>query len=763
MAVESHDKNLETLLGWVEDGTAQLPEFQRSWVWSDTQICKLIESITSGYPMGAAMFLAYGGTSIRFKYRTFEGVSEDVKKTPDWLVLDGQQRLTTLFQVFKSKKPVSTKLETNKERLIKRYYYLDMKKCLDEKADRLDAIISISEKKIQTSEIGRKVELDLTTTEKEYDNLMFPLNIVFSQSDLLDWFFGITPYYNNDSAIYQLSKDFQTKVIKPILNYKMPVIELDKEMPKEAVCQIFENVNTGGSPLTVFELITASFAADDFNLRKDWETIKNGFADKKLDVLKDITGTNFLSAMTLLTTYKRSLSGDGAVSCKKKDILRLELKDYQANHDGLVQGFLDAARFLVHEGIYRSEDVPYTTQIVPLAAIFAFDYETDKVFKLNQNLEKLRKWYWCGVFGELYGSANEARFALDIANIFEWVGGGNTPDTFNRAMFQPTRLLSMQTRNSAAYKGVMALIMQDSPLDFMTGNKMDVASYIDEDTDIHHIFPQAHCVSKKYPSKKWNSVINKTPIYASTNRSIGGRAPSEYVKTMFNKGLSQEKVIEAIESHKISSALLMSDNFDEYFIDRTIRLLDRIECAMGKEITGRDSEETMKEYGCSLPQSHNSFPVVSTKQKEEDNLIITEDEVFSTGETGELENRVWLLPSNEKKFSLIDVMEVQDYVEWYYSVNLRVGDTIYMYSSDPIRAIIARYVVDALDIEKQNIDEENAPSYVKEKQARFVNLEIPKDIEKLSYVNLAQHGLKGRVQGPRTISGELLEYIEKVF
>ena len=67
------------------------------------------------------------------------------------------------------------------------------------------------------------------------------------------------------------------------------------------------------------------------------------------------------------------------------------------------------------------------------------------------------------------------------------------------------------------------------------------------------------------------------------------------------------------------------------------------------------------------------------------------------------------------------------------------------------------------DIEKQNIDEKNAPSYVKEKLARFVNLEIPKDIEKLSYVNLAQHGLKGRVQGPRTISGELLDYIEKVF
>lgn len=50
MAVESHDKKLEDLLKMVEDGKAQLPDFQRSWVWDDSKICKLIESITSGYP-----------------------------------------------------------------------------------------------------------------------------------------------------------------------------------------------------------------------------------------------------------------------------------------------------------------------------------------------------------------------------------------------------------------------------------------------------------------------------------------------------------------------------------------------------------------------------------------------------------------------------------------------------------------------------------------------------------------------------------------
>lgn len=601
MAVETNDKKLSDLLRWVEEGNAQLPEFQRDWVWDDTKICKLIESITSGYPMGAAMFLANGGENIRFKYRKFVGVADSVKAEPEFLVLDGQQRLTTLFQVFKCKSPVYTRLDTKRDKVIRRYYYLDIQKCLDPNADRLEAIVSISDKKIITSEIGRKVDLDLTTTENEYKNKRFPLNIVFSENEFEDWRWGFEEYDDNNRYIF---RDFTKQIIQPIREYVMPVIKLDKQTPKEAVCQIFENVNTGGVPLTVFELVTATFAADEYNLREDWENVRKEFSSKKTDVLKEITGANFLAAMTLLITYKKSIKGIGSVSCKKRDVLRLDLEDYRANHDSLVKGFIEAANFLIHQGVYRAQDLPYTSQLIPLAAIFAFDDEqSEKKLGLNQNLELLSQWYWCGVFGELYGGANEARFAVDIASVFEWINGGEKPDTVTRANFQPSRLLSMQTRNSAAYKGVMALIMQDSPIDFMTGRKMDIASYVDEDTDIHHIFPQAHCEGKGYPSKKWNSVVNKTPIYASTNRSIGGRAPSEYVKTMKNKGLSDELILQALESHKINSSLLMADAFDEYFIDRAKQLLDRIEIAIGKAVSGRDSEETIREFGESLIQS----------------------------------------------------------------------------------------------------------------------------------------------------------------
>ena len=605
MAVESHDKKLDELLKMVEDGKAQLPDFQRSWVWDDTKICKLIESITSGFPMGAAMFLANGGEHVRFKYRKFEGVESTAEVTPEWLVLDGQQRLTTLYQVLKSQKATNTRLETNRDATIKRFYYLDINKCLDPDADRLDAIVSVSDKKQRTTNIGRTVTLDLSTREKEFENLMFPLNITFSPNDTDDWRYYMEEFYNNDRKYSLLFREFSQKILRPILAYCMPVIQLDKETPKEAVCQIFENVNTGGVPLTVFELVTATFAADGHELRKDWEEIKSTFSHKvNGELLKEITGANFLAAMTLLVSYyKRVASGDDervAVTCKKRDILKLELADYMKHHDALVKGFCDAADFLVHQGIFRSRDLPYSSQLIPLAAIFAYDNSNAKHLNLGCNQDLLAKWYWCGVMGELYGGANEARFALDILGMFRWIDGGDMPDTVYRSSIQPTRLLTMQTRNSAAYKGIMALILKDSPLDFMTGNRMDIASYIDEEADIHHIFPATYCEKQGLPRNKWNSVINKTPIYASSNRSIGGHAPSIYIGTMANKGLDQIKIQEAIVSHKINYSHLASDNFDAYFIDRAQQLLNLIEKAMGKSVSGRDSEDTKREFGVKL-------------------------------------------------------------------------------------------------------------------------------------------------------------------
>jgi hypothetical protein len=159
----------------------------------------------------------------------------------------------------------------------------------------------------------------------------------------------------------------------------------------------------------------------------------------------------------------------------------------------------------------------------------------------------------------------------------------------------------LQTRQSAAYKGVMALILQHHSKDFISGSEMDYTLFCDENIDIHHIFPRSYCEKMGLPKAKWNSVVNKTPISYSTNREIGGVAPSKYIAKIENsKKVDLVNINSYLESHLINPTLCRTDNFDKFITERAKAILDAIEFATGKTIAGRDSEDVIKEYGESL-------------------------------------------------------------------------------------------------------------------------------------------------------------------
>ena len=151
--MQTNDRQITELMKAVDTGSAQLPDFQRGWVWDDNRIKALIASITSNFPVGAAMFLEYGNADIRFKYRVIEGSPAD-RVVPAELILDGQQRITSMYSSLYSPKPVHTKTDKGKE--IQRFYYIDIKKALDPSCDRVDAIISVPETRKITSNFGRK-------------------------------------------------------------------------------------------------------------------------------------------------------------------------------------------------------------------------------------------------------------------------------------------------------------------------------------------------------------------------------------------------------------------------------------------------------------------------------------------------------------------------------------------------------------------------------------------------------------------------------
>jgi len=581
---DSTKRNLYEILKDVNSGKIQLPDFQRGWVWDDDRIKGIIASVAKSFPIGAVMLLETGNENIRFKTKPVEGVLGLNGTKPEMLILDGQQRITSLYQAIITKRVVNTRNSKGYE--IKRWYYIDMVKALDTDSDLEEAIFSINENKIITENIGRDIILDLSTEENEFKNLMYPVSMVDNYDE---WRTKFIEYWDYDRDKIKFWNEFEKKIIKGFNGYNLPVIVMKKENTKEAVCQVFEKVNTGGVSLTVFELLTASFASDEFDLKADWENIKNKF--KPYKILNNTSNTDIIQAITLYSTFNKRLAAITSgltenipsVSAKRKEMLNLTLSEYLKYRDEIVEGFIKSSKILVENHIFNSRDLPYSTQLVPMAAILA--KLGDKIDNVG-NKNKLMRWFWCGVFGELYGSANETRYALDMIQVTDWIeNNAEEPKTIYDANFSPSRLNTLRTRNSAAYKGVYALMMDENTKDWLSATKIDFSTYFSESIDIHHIFPVAWCEKNNIPRNDYDCIINKTPLSGRTNRIVSGDAPSKYLERLKKyAGVSDSEFNDILRSHVVSPDYMYKDDFYGFFNNRKEQILQRIEKAIGKQI-----------------------------------------------------------------------------------------------------------------------------------------------------------------------------------
>ena len=586
---DSTKRSLPEILGDIVKGKIQLPDFQRGWVWDDDHIRSLMVSIARSFPVGAVMLLETGGEA-RFQLRGVEGVTIQPNVNAELLILDGQQRLTTLTQVLAINVPVKTR--TDKGKPIERHYYWHIPTAL-EGGDRLDdSIVAVEPDRLLKSDFGRHVDLDLSSVEKECTQLYFPCDQILN-SDL--W----------EEALYKFAKEnvpqfimFRNEVIKAFRTYQLPVIQLHKSTSKEAVCLVFEKVNTGGVPLNVFELMTATFAADGYNLRDDWYGSRERNVSSRFErlckdvILEQVETTDFLQAITMLHTLSKRQADWAAgkrdkqvtpVSAKRVSILSLELSDYKKWADLAEKGFTFSASFLRKEHIRDPRELPYRTQLAPLAAVLSFLQERWREPKINN---KLSRWYWCGVLGELYGGAVESRIANDVEELLLWVSDDEAiPRTVAEANFSPDRLDRLQSRLSAAYKGINMLVLRDGAKDFFWKAEIKELGEEGIDLDIHHIFPKAWCESNSISSDIYNSIINKTPISYKANRMIGGSAPSVYLHKLQQHTqvqMQDAEMDELVKSHLINEEALRANDFNKFYQMRKESLLNLISKAMGK-------------------------------------------------------------------------------------------------------------------------------------------------------------------------------------
>ena len=602
---DSTKTQLSKLLDEIAVGKIQLPDFQRGWVWDDEHIRALLVSIARSFPIGAVMLLETGGET-KFQMRLIEGVeyADNTAGLAEQLILDGQQRLTSLTQVLKLKKPVTTRDE--KKRDLHVHYYIDIEKALEGPDSLTDAIVAVDHNRTVRTNFGRDVRLDLSTPQREYAAFHFPCDQILVSDT---WEEGLNAAHPDKFSRYMR---FRMSVLKPFREYQLPVIALKKATSKEAVCLVFEKVNTGGVPLSVFELVTATWAAEGFNLRDDWFGPPNGKGRHqeltKRPLLKDLQPTDFLQGISLLHSWERreadKVAGKSgkelaAVTAKREHVLVLPLSAYRQWAKPLTDGFLEAERFLRDQGFHHPRFLPYRSQMVPLAAVLA---RIGERWLEPQIKNKLSRWFWCGVLGELYGGATETRIALDLQDLLRWIGDSPTtePVTVQGAGFQPNRLDTLRSRTSAAYRGLYVLLQRQGAKDFFWKARMTDLDRDERKIDIHHIFPQKWCEDQGIPRKVFNSIVNKTAISYKANRMIGGKAPSKYLRQLQDHAqvqLNDEPMNDVLRSHLIDPRELRTDRFAQFFDARKAALLTLVAEAMGKplalggEAVAEDSEE----------------------------------------------------------------------------------------------------------------------------------------------------------------------------
>ncbi|WP_300970434.1 DUF262 domain-containing protein [Thiocapsa sp.] len=212
---------LSDMLKQLGDGKTQLPDFQRGWVWDDDHIRSVLASVARSFPIGAVMMLKTGG-DVRFQPRPVQGVTfpPQGRPEPERLVLDGQQRLTSLYQALMLDEVVET---TNaKKQKVNRWYYIDMRKAVQSPEDLEEAIVGLPESRQLLNFRGELIS-DYSTPEREYEAELFPIRNVFEDDD---WRMAYSEFWDFDKERQKFYNVFGKRVLNAFKQYQVPLIVL---------------------------------------------------------------------------------------------------------------------------------------------------------------------------------------------------------------------------------------------------------------------------------------------------------------------------------------------------------------------------------------------------------------------------------------------------------------------------------------------------------------------------------------------------------
>ena len=533
-SVEAPKANPENLLAIIQDaykGKVVVPEFQRSFVWGREDIEELLVSILLGYFIGTFLMLDTAPQISLFPFRNVEGLDDvnpdAAKSSPSTvrLVLDGQQRITSLFYaLFEPSIPLKWS----------RYpyqFYLRLDRALS--GDIEDAIEGIS--------LRDRPRM----TEMKYE-VRFERAVKFSllrdSSSFYNW-------------LYKKQKRWQTtqqqSEIEDLYNrlaqFMTPVVALSPETGRDNIVSIFERINRTGVSLSLFDLAGARLYLKGVHLRDLWDK----FQKTHREVAKGIK-PEFLLKVVALLEGKEPRKGNLLDVIDKLDKPGFESR-WLESVDAIVMA---RDRIAKHYGALTDDWVPYSTMTVPLAAML---HELHRNRAGEDAYRKLDRWYWGNVFGQRYDSSVDTKSYQDVRDIRKWVEQGEAPEWIAR--LDVTRVdLDVSEPRSAIYRGLMCMVVLRGALDFLTGQPANLSECQDD-----HIFPKS-VFGRRHPV---DTIGNRTLISAESNanthKTKGNKKPSAFMQLCLEQHDNDElRLLHTLQSHFISEEAYLALMVDDF-------------------------------------------------------------------------------------------------------------------------------------------------------------------------------------------------------
>ena len=613
------------ILQRIDEGHLGLPDFQRTFKWGADRIFELLCSVFRDYPAGSLLFLqAESGELFPRAFYGARRLQEDGHLT---LVLDGQQRLTSLWLAVKGFRDGAGRPDPVRQSH-EPVFLLDVGRLL---ADRESSdpdperwltyalpqirgrknpqfshyLIRDWDEKEEGGFVWRVWDGRPSTERKLVSLIDFGKDAVLL--DIERW-----QQARSGRPLSEVEVEFLGILRRRPENYRFPVVVLNRGYGLEKVCFIFEKVNSAGLPLSTFEFLTARLyrperAGDPqsgFNLRNKWNDEVANRDGRRLSHLgiSDLVVLQTLSLLKTCASWERSSRPDkGGPSCRRRDIFELTTDDVVQLWDGAVEAIDRCLRLLIDEGVKYQKWFAYPTALPAMATIWHRFHERLPHDQVGPRLSQvLARWYWCAVFGRRYSSLVETMLAEDVKGLIGWIEDRECrpPRWIREFEFNTSVLYEVSRQSNVFYRGAMCLLIKKGMLDFHTYNPISTEAFVKGEIDDHHIFPRAYIIdvlrqqgiAGDEAEARANSVLNRTLIDALTNRIIGADPPSRYLHRLVDSlpaDVRQARV-KVLGSHTIpiecDLSILRRDDFDAFLSFREQQLAKLIAEATGGRV-----------------------------------------------------------------------------------------------------------------------------------------------------------------------------------